>query len=103
MKIAVAATNKNEKAEISTLGARAPFYLIFNEKGELLEALSNPFAVGGGGAGFSVAKMLADKEVETMVAGEFGHNMLTALDERGIVHHEVSGNAQEVVSGLLLE
>ena len=78
MKIAVAATNKNKNSEISPLGGRAPFYLIFNEKGELLDSLSNPFAVGGGGAGFAVAKMLADRKVDAVIAGGFGSNMIGA-------------------------
>ncbi|MBN2585218.1 hypothetical protein JXA59_01025 [Patescibacteria group bacterium] len=95
MKIAVAASNKSGAAEVSPMGARAPFYLLFNEKGELSEALPNPFAVGGGGAGFAVAKMLANKEVDVVIAGDFGPNMVGALEERGLKHSEASGDAKE--------
>jgi len=97
MKIAVATTNKDEKSDISPMGGRAPFYLIFDEKGKLLEVLSNPFAVGGGGAGFAVAKMLADKGANVVIAGAFGPNMIGALEERGLKHYEMSGKAKEAV------
>lgn len=103
MKIAVATTDDGKNAEISTMGARAPFYLLFNEKGEFLEALSNPFAVGGGGAGFAVAKMLADKEVEMVVASNFGPNMIDALEERNLKHFEASGDAQEIALKIAIQ
>jgi len=97
MKISVAAVTKDENSEISSLGARAPFYLIFDEKGEFLETIPNPFARGGGGAGFAVAKMLADKGVKSVIAGAFGPNMAGAIEERGLKYYEVSGNAKKVV------
>ncbi|MEA3295966.1 MAG: NifB/NifX family molybdenum-iron cluster-binding protein [Patescibacteria group bacterium] len=97
MKIAIATIDKNENSEISDLGARAPYYLIFNEQGEFEEALSNPFAVGGVGAGFSVAKMLVDKGVNIFVAGVIGDNMTGALDEKGIKYFKKTGIAKQAV------
>jgi predicted Fe-Mo cluster-binding NifX family protein len=91
MKIAVAAMRKNECSEISVQAGRAPYYLIFTEDGKLLETVSNPFKVGGGGAGFGVAKMLADIGVDTVIAGKFGANMIGALKERGLQYHEMTG------------
>ncbi|MEA2064753.1 MAG: NifB/NifX family molybdenum-iron cluster-binding protein [Patescibacteria group bacterium] len=96
MKIAIATIGKKEDAEISGRGGRAPYYLIFNEKGEFIETISNPFATGGGGAGFSVAKMLADKGVDIFVAGVMGGNMAGALKERGLEFREKTGKAEEV-------
>ena len=95
MKIAIATNNKNENSEISGRGGRAPYYLIFNEKGELKETISNPFAVGGGGAGFAVAKMLADKGVDIFAASAVGGNMAGALEERGIKYCEKMGTARQ--------
>jgi predicted Fe-Mo cluster-binding NifX family protein len=61
MKIAIAAIEKSENSPVSQRAGRAPYFLLFDGKGSLLEMLSNPFALGGGGAGFAVAKLLADK------------------------------------------
>jgi len=96
MKIAIATTDKEENAEISERGARAPYYLIFNDKGELLEAMKNPFAVGGGGAGFSAAKVMADKGVDVFISSSIGSNMTSALEGRGIKYYEKSGSANQV-------
>ncbi|MFH1412942.1 MAG: NifB/NifX family molybdenum-iron cluster-binding protein [bacterium] len=96
MKIAIATINKEEDAEISGRGGRAPYYLIFNEKGEFVEAVSNPFAVGGGGAGFAVAKMLADKGINVFIASAIGGNMAGALEERGVKYYEKSGPAKQI-------
>ena len=62
---------------------------------ELLEAIKNPFAKGGGGAGFSVAKMLADKNVNKLVAEKIGDNMEGALQERNIEYESASGLIQD--------
>ncbi|MBN2421924.1 NifB/NifX family molybdenum-iron cluster-binding protein [Candidatus Woesearchaeota archaeon] len=90
MKIAISAKEDNEDSEISEMGGRAPFYLIFENK-KLVEKIKNPFDRGGGGAGFSVAKMLADKNVDLVVTGKVGPNMEMALQQKGIEFKQVSG------------
>jgi predicted Fe-Mo cluster-binding NifX family protein len=98
MKIAVAVTKKGETSPISDQPGRAAFFLVFDEEGRLLETLKNPFSRGGGGAGFGVAKMLADRQVDLVVAGKFGGNMTGALEERGLRHLEMQGAAVEAVA-----
>jgi len=103
MKIAIASVEKNENSEISSRGGRAPYYLIFDENAKLLETVSNPFAMGGGGAGFAVAKMLADMKIDTVIAGAVGDKMATALDERGVKYYEKEGNIKTVLDDFLKE
>ena len=90
MKIAIASEGESEDSEVSLRGGRAPYYLIY-EKGKLVEKVKNPFAVGGGGAGWSTAYMLAEKKVDKVIAGRFGSNMEFALKEKGIKFEEISG------------
>ena len=98
MKIAIASRESKETSQISEVAGRAPFYLIFGEKGKLLESIKNPFAIGGGGAGFGVAKMLADKEVNVVIAGKFGGNMEGALKDQGLKYYEMSGIVEEAIN-----
>ena len=77
-KTAVAVVSKEEDSEISQRAGRAPYFLIFEDK-KLVEVWSNPFAVGGGGAGWSVAKTLSDKGVDKVIAGQFGRIWLLPL------------------------
>jgi len=90
MRIAIASEGNNEDSEISQRGGRAPYYLIF-ENQKIIETIKNPFATGSGGAGFSVAYMLADKKVNLVIAGKIGGNMMSALKEKGIEFREESG------------
>ena len=39
MKIAVAASSKSANAPVSNMAAKCPYYLIFNNKGELIEVI----------------------------------------------------------------
>lgn len=96
MKIAIASEGKNLDSEISQRGGRAPYYLIFEDK-KLVETIKNPFASGSGGAGFSVAYMLAEKNVKLVVAGKVGGNMESALKEKGIKFREESNKKVEEV------
>jgi len=88
MKIAIASTGKDENSEISPVAGRAPYFLIYEDE-KLVKTIKNPFAVGGGGAGFAVAKMLKDENVDIVAAGHYGENMIGALEEKGIKRIEL--------------
>jgi predicted Fe-Mo cluster-binding NifX family protein len=89
MKIAVASEGKNENSQVCPTAGRAPYYLIFEDK-KLIKTIKNPFAVGGGGAGFGVAKMLENEKVDLVISGKFGGNMQNALKSAGIKFKEVT-------------
>jgi predicted Fe-Mo cluster-binding NifX family protein len=100
MKIAVASEGKEGSSRISGRGGRAPYYLFFKE-GILVEAVKNPFAMGGGGVGWSVAHFLADKDVKIVIAGKIGTNMQRALNEKGLKFKESEGIVEEVVKSFV--
>jgi len=100
MKIAIASTGKDIKSTISDVAGRAPYYLIF-EDSKLIESIDNPFSFGSGGAGFAVAKMLADKKIEVVIAGKFGPKMAAAMEERGLDSREMEGVVEDVIKTIL--
>jgi predicted Fe-Mo cluster-binding NifX family protein len=99
--IAVATFEKTESGQISDKAARAPYYLVFDKSGKLLEIISNPFRDAAGGAGPKMADLLAEKNVTIVVAGAFGYKMAKALEAKGIKHHEATGIVKKAVEELL--
>ena len=83
MKIAVASSGKDENSQISPISGRAEYYLIFEDK-KLKKTIKNPFVIGGGGAGSSVAQMLANEKVDLVISGTFGERMLNVLEDKNI-------------------
>ena len=99
--IAVATLEKTESSQISDKAARAPYYLVFDKSGKLLEIISNPFRDAARGAGPKMADLLAEKNVTVVVAGAFGYKMAKALEAKGIKHHEATGIVKKAVEKLL--
>lgn len=89
MKIAIASNKKSiDDSMVCNTAGRSPYYLIFENK-ELVKTIKNPFAVGGGGAGPAVAKMLANETVNLVLCKKFGEKMISTLKERGIEAKEI--------------
>jgi predicted Fe-Mo cluster-binding NifX family protein len=96
-KIAIAAEKKDLDSEVCPTAGRAPYYLIF-ENNKLVKEIKNPFAVGGGGAGNGVIQMLSNENVELIISGNFGGNMLSALEEKNMKYKSVlSGTVKEAL------
>ena len=81
--IAVAADAKELAAPVSEVAARCRYFLFFNEQGVLVDTVENPYRTASGGAGGQAADFLAGRNVEVVIAGEFGQNMLDALQAKG--------------------
>ena len=88
MKIAIASTGKDVESDVSPISGRSDYYLIF-EDGKLVKTISNPFKIGGGGAGPSVVQMLANEGVNKIISGSFGSKMTGMMKEKGIEYEIV--------------
>jgi predicted Fe-Mo cluster-binding NifX family protein len=86
--IAIASEKNNIESVVCSTAGRTPYFLLFENK-NLIKVIKNPFAKGSGGAGFSVAHMLAKEKVNLVIAGKFGSNMIPVLEEKGIKYKEI--------------
>ena len=101
MKIAVATEDNEPSSRISTQGARALFFLIFDADGDLNEILENPYADHAARVGPDVAKMLVSFQVTKVVAGRFGPRFKQVLQENHTECIERTGFASQVVKELV--
>ena len=101
MTIAIGATAPELNGQIAMHGARAPFYLLFDEQGNMLEVLTNPVVQAEGGAAPQAALFLADKGVTLLAAGDFGSRFVSELEEKGIGHAQMSGLIADVIVELI--
>jgi len=96
-RIAVAAENAAADASISKFAARSPYFLLFNEQGNLVEALPNPYARESRRVGPQVVELLSDKGIHTIIAEEFGAKMIAALKQKKMAYKPGAGRAADAV------
>ena len=99
--IAVASLDRTEKSQVSNRAARAPYYLLFDESGKLLEVIVNPFYDSARSAGPKVANLLVGKNVTIVVAEDFGSKMIAVLNKEGINYYKASGIVKKAVEELI--
>jgi predicted Fe-Mo cluster-binding NifX family protein len=100
-KVAVAAEGDTTSAQVSAIAARAPYFLLFDDKGTFVEAVANPHKDVPGGAGSQAVDFLAGKGVTVVIAGAFGPKMVGALQAKAMRYVEFKGSAAEAVKRAL--
>jgi predicted Fe-Mo cluster-binding NifX family protein len=100
-RIAVASEERDTLGRVGNVAARSAYFLIFDEQGQWVETLANPYRSAGGGAGPLVANFLAEKGVIKMVAQSFGVNMRASLQEKRVDHFAFSGSIQEALKAIM--
>ena len=99
--IAVATDDKSLTAQVSAVAARCHYFLLFDDQGNLADAIENPYLNAAGGAGRQAADFLAAKNVKVVIAGEFGQNMLDAMRNKEMTSMKFKGSAAEAVKQAL--
>jgi predicted Fe-Mo cluster-binding NifX family protein len=98
--VAVASSGKTPADHIGNVAARSPYFLFFDSQGNFLEVLENPYRDVGGRAGPLVADLMAEKGVTSVVAGNFGQNIVDSLDKKGIQHIALSGPVEKALESI---
>jgi predicted Fe-Mo cluster-binding NifX family protein len=99
---AVASNGPAQESPVSDQAARAPFYLLFDGSGNILETLENPVSPVTGRAAPQAVGFLAGRGIRALLAARFGQKMLRELDSIGVDPVEANGPVKTAIS-LFLE
>ncbi len=84
MKIAVTAAGASLDSQVDPRFGRSPRFLIIDTESMDFEAIENPNAALGRGAGTQSGQLMAEKEVAVVLTGNCGPNAHRALSAAGI-------------------
>ncbi len=101
MKIAVPSIASEKDALISEETGRAPFFLLFDDKGHFIKAISNPAISQSGGISRTVVALLVEMDVSMVVASSVGDKMKAALTKKKIDIILKTGSADAAVNEVL--
>jgi len=96
-KICVATKEKSPESAVSELAAQAPYLLIFDEKGNLDEAIVNPFK-GKNEAGKLMIGFLVEKGVTALIGRDYCGDIIDILKNKGISPYNFEGSAAEAAA-----
>ncbi len=100
MKVAICAGDGSIDAPVdSRFGRCACFVVTGTETGDNIEVITNDNAGAAGGAGPRSARLLADRGVNAVVAGNFGPKAVTVLRAAGIrLYTGAEGTVRDTVN-----
>lgn len=84
MKICISATGNNLDAPLDSRFGRAVYFLIVDDKGELIKAIKNTGVQAMRGAGITAAEIVAKEKVKVVITGNVGPNASLVLKSSGI-------------------
>ena len=98
MKVAVTSTGSTLEDHVEARFGRSPYFLIVDTETMDCQAMGNPNAALGGGAGIQSARMMADKGVGHVLTGHCGPNAFRVFGQVGVsVIVGVTGCVREAV------
>jgi predicted Fe-Mo cluster-binding NifX family protein len=84
MKIALTATAPSLEAEMESRFGRSPYFILVDPETMEYDALENPAASAGGGAGIQAAQTVLDHQAEAVISGNIGPNAMRVLQTAGV-------------------
>jgi len=84
MKIAISSLGKTSKSQVDPRFGRCPYFIIADTNSEEFEAIENTAGQTFQGAGITAAQLVANKEVQAIIAGNFGPKAVNVLSQSNI-------------------
>ena len=84
MKIVITSSNAKLMSQFSPRFGRCAYFIFVDTETRAWEAIANPAADTGGGAGPQAVQFIANHGVEAIVSGRYGPNAYSALEAAGI-------------------
>ena len=91
----MATKEKSPEATVSDKAALAPYLLFFDEKGNLVEAIDNPFKEKRLEAGKLMADFLAQKGATAVIGTDYCGDIIGILKNKGVTAYNFEGSAAE--------
>jgi predicted Fe-Mo cluster-binding NifX family protein len=98
--VAIAANGDTASAAVSPQAGRSPFFLFFDRKGVLVEAVANPYK-DAANAGIPSVDFVASKGANALVAESFGGRIVEVMKDKGVRPVEFKGSAQDAAKKAL--
>jgi predicted Fe-Mo cluster-binding NifX family protein len=98
--ICVATKEGSPEAMVSDLPAQSPYLLIFDKKGNLVEAIENPLK-GNIESGKLMLAFLVEKGVTAVIGKDYCGDIIGIYKDKGITTYNFEGSAAEAVTKVL--
>ena len=99
-KIMVGTKQKSPEAAVSELAAQAPYLLIFDHKGNFVEAIENPLK-GNVESGKLMLGLMVEKGITAIIGKDFCGDIIGIYKNKGITAYNFEGSAAEAVTKVL--
>ena len=103
MRVAITSTGQSLESKLDQRFGRCAFFVIYDTETGGVEILPNPNKDAEEGAGPASVQLVASKEVQKIVSGEFGVKIKSLLDSlkiQMIVYKEPGKNVKSVIDML---
>lgn len=98
MKIAICAQGTGLESPVDERFGRAPYFVLVDEKGTVLESLENPAASSAQGAGISAAQALINRQVNAVLTGRVGPKAFRTLKAAKVkIYTGVAGTVKDTL------
>ena len=88
---------KSPEAGVSELAAQAPYLLIFDNKGKLVETIENPLK-GNIESGKLMLSLMVEKGVTAIIGRDYCGDIIGILKNKGISPYNFEGSAAEAAT-----